>query len=248
MPPTIHGQTRRRVGGISGRGVASSAGGSTVCAIHRTDSRSFPGVSSTAVAGSARGPVGSRGFPPFGRSRRRSLSPTWAGAFSFPRRVHGAEPFREGRGVNAPVIPVPAAHGVLRGGYDTGGFYDEAFELGPGRGGRPALALRRGHRADRLDGRPRRPARGRAREPLVPASRRHLHDLLGRCARLGADPAVRPDPPHRLGRRLGRRRGRSAPAHHGAEPLRARHLPRPGDPARRCRAAAPRRARAPLPP
>jgi len=34
--------------------------------------------------------------------------------------------------VNAPVIPVPAPHGVLRGGYDTGGFYDEAFELGPG--------------------------------------------------------------------------------------------------------------------
>jgi uncharacterized circularly permuted ATP-grasp superfamily protein len=34
--------------------------------------------------------------------------------------------------VNAPVIPVPAPHGVLRDGYDTGGFYDEAFEHGSG--------------------------------------------------------------------------------------------------------------------
>ena len=32
--------------------------------------------------------------------------------------------------MNAPVIPVPAPHGVLREGYDTGGFFDEAFELG----------------------------------------------------------------------------------------------------------------------
>ena len=34
--------------------------------------------------------------------------------------------------MNAPVIPVPAPHGVLRDGYDTGGFYDEAFEHGSG--------------------------------------------------------------------------------------------------------------------
>jgi uncharacterized circularly permuted ATP-grasp superfamily protein len=30
--------------------------------------------------------------------------------------------------VSAPVVPVPAPDGVLRDGYDTGGFYDEAFE------------------------------------------------------------------------------------------------------------------------
>ena len=41
------------------------------------------------------------------------------------------------RHMSAPVIPAAAPDGVLRGGYDTGGFYDEAFEIGPEGEARP---------------------------------------------------------------------------------------------------------------
>ena len=135
-PPTTHGQTRRRFGGISGRGVASSAGGSTVTAIHRTDSRSSPRVSRNRAARACR--AGSRACRLPGLPAVREVAGDAAsvrlglGLFLFLRSVCGAKPFREGPDVNAPVIPVPAPHGVLRDGYDTGGFYDEAFELGPG--------------------------------------------------------------------------------------------------------------------
>jgi hypothetical protein len=33
--------------------------------------------------------------------------------------------------VTGPVLPKPAPDGVLRDGYETGGFFDEAFEAGP---------------------------------------------------------------------------------------------------------------------
>ncbi len=174
-------------------------------------------------------------------ARRRGLSSIRGWGFSCSRGGwRRAQPFRDVPEVSAPVIPVPAPDGVLRGGYDTGGFYDEAFEHAPERRDRPARPLRRGDGADRLDGRPRRAARGRAREPLVPAPRRDVHDLLGRRPGRRADPAVRPDPADRVGRRLGRRRGGPAAADRGAQPVRARHLPRPGDPARRHRPASPR--------
>ena len=39
--------------------------------------------------------------------------------------------------MSAPVIPAAAPDGVLRRGYDTGGFYDEAFEIGPEGDARP---------------------------------------------------------------------------------------------------------------
>src|SRR4051794_30558973 len=38
---------------------------------------------------------------------------------------------RRGGGLTRPAMPPSARDGVLRDGYDTGGFYDEAFELGP---------------------------------------------------------------------------------------------------------------------
>ena len=49
----------------------------------------------------------------------------------------GSRPFRDMRQMSAPVIPAAAPDGVLRRGYDTGGFYDEAFEIGPEGDARP---------------------------------------------------------------------------------------------------------------
>ena len=97
-------------------------------------------------------------------------------------------------------MPQSALDGVLRDGYDTGGFYDEAFEHGPN-----GVAVPRAHYAQlvaqiaSIDGRGPRGGR-RSRQPLVPAPGGHLHRLFGRRSRHRADLAVRPHPAHRSGR------------------------------------------------
>ena len=131
--------------------------------------------------------------------------------------------------MSAPVIPAAAPDGVLRGGYDTGGFYDEVFEIGPDGDARPRAALRRGSSP--------RSRRWTAGTCAAPPSSRTARSCTGGVTftvysddapARRADPAVRPDPAHPPGRGVGGRRGRAAAADRGAEPLRARHLPRPG--------------------
>src|SRR4029078_9503043 len=51
---------------------------------------------------------------------------------------------RLGSGVTRPAMPQSAPGGVLRDGYDTGGFYDEAFERGA-----DGLGVPRAHYAQR---------------------------------------------------------------------------------------------------
>ena len=69
--------------------------------------------------------------------------------------------------------------GVLRSGYDTGGFYDEAFERDAGGAvvPRPHYSELIAQIAAMAGSELRR--RG-AREPVVPAPRRDVHRLLGR--------------------------------------------------------------------
>ena len=124
-----------------------------------------------------------------------------------------SEPFREGRNVNAPGRflcrrrTASCATATTRAGSTTRRSSSAPDgEVAP-----------RSHYAElvaqiaSMDGA--RPApRGRAREPLVPPSRRDLHRLLRRRARHRAHPPVRSDPAHRLRRRVGGRRGRPPPA------------------------------------
>ena len=118
MPPTTHSQTRRRFGGIWGEESRRAREGPQLPPFSARIADPAPACRGNGQRCACR--AGSRpcrlpGLPAVREVAGDAASvPTRAGAFLVARSVCGAEPFREGRSVNAPVIPVPAPHGVLR--------------------------------------------------------------------------------------------------------------------------------------
>ena len=136
-------------------------------------------------------------------------------------------------------MPESALDGVLRDGYDTGGFYDETFEHGPKASRRP-----RAHYAELVAQIASMDGRGRCAARPELANRSFLHrgvtftvysdEDQGTERILPFDPIPRIIPADEWAVV----EAGPAAAHPGAEPVRPRHLPRAGDPAgrRSCRA------------
>ena len=147
-----------------------------------------------------------------------------------------------------PATPESALDGVLRDGYDTGGFYDETFEHGSN-----GVAVPRAHYAELVAQIASMDGRGLRRAAEL-ANRSFLHrgvtftvysdEDQGTERILPFDPIPRIVPADEWAVV----EARPATAHPRAEPFRPRRLPRARDPARRDRAAPARRPRPPFSP